>query len=107
MAAFYIYMLRCADNSVYTGITTDLNRRFAEHSAKNKKSAKYTLSHSAEKFECIWQAENRRLASALEYRIKALTKNKKEQLISNPDLLSEFLGDKLDSSNYIKIKTED
>ncbi|MBQ3573901.1 MAG: GIY-YIG nuclease family protein, partial [Clostridia bacterium] len=37
---YYVYMMRCSDNSLYTGITTDLERRFEEH--KSKKGAKYT-----------------------------------------------------------------
>lgn len=37
---YYTYMLRCADNSIYTGITTDVARRFAEHSAKMWSSVK-------------------------------------------------------------------
>lgn len=46
---YYIYMLRCEDNSIYTGITTDINRRMKEHFSKNKKCAKYTLKHTAKK----------------------------------------------------------
>lgn len=33
---YYVYILRCEDNSLYTGITTDLERRFEEHLSKNK-----------------------------------------------------------------------
>ena len=44
---YYTYMLRCNDNSIYTGITTDLSRRFLEHTSQDTKCAKYTLSHKA------------------------------------------------------------
>ena len=44
---YYIYMLRCKDDSIYTGITTDLDRRMKEHFGAGEKSAKYTRSHVA------------------------------------------------------------
>lgn len=43
---YYTYMLRCQDGSLYTGITTDLNRRFREHSGAGVVGAKYTKSHA-------------------------------------------------------------
>lgn len=52
---YYIYMLRCADNSIYTGITTNLQRRIEEHITKSKKCAKYTMRHTAVKLEQAWQ----------------------------------------------------
>lgn len=78
---YYIYMLRCKDNSIYTGITTDVERRMKEHFEQNEKCAKYTRRHEAKKLEAVWQTENRALASKLEYAIKQLTKLKKEEII--------------------------
>lgn len=101
---YYTYMLRCKDNSIYTGITTDLERRLKEHKEKGEKTAKYTLTHSAEKMEIAWESENRVLASKLEYNIKKLTKRQKEALIKNPELLSKFLGDKIETQLYTIIK---
>lgn len=83
---YYTYMLRCEDNSIYTGIATDLERRMNEHFEKSKKCAKYTLRHTAKKLECAWQTENRALASKLEYAIKQLTKPEKEELIKTHEL---------------------
>ena len=81
---YYTYMLRCADNSIYTGITTDVERRFAEHSGDIPgKAAKYTESHKAVRLEAAWESENRETASRLEYYIKKLNKSKKELLITN------------------------
>lgn len=107
MTEFYTYMLRCADNSLYCGITTDPARRLGEHKAKSGKSAKYTRRHEALKFECLWRSDSRALASKLEFYLKTLTKAKKEQLILNPSLLSEFLGEKLDADCYTNVKTDD
>ena len=78
---YYVYLLRCRDGSLYTGITTDLSRRFKEHQGHDGKGAKYTASHSALMMEAAWTAENRSQASKLEYRMKRLTKCEKEQLI--------------------------
>ena len=80
---YYVYMLRCTDNSVYTGITTDVEKRMSEHFSKDEKCAKYTKTHSAKKLEAVWVTENRKLASKLEFNIKKnLSKIQKENLIS-------------------------
>jgi putative endonuclease len=97
-------MIRCKDNSVYTGITTDLERRMEEHFSKTEKCAKYTFRHDAIKLEIAWGSEDRKLASKLEYHIKHLSKIKKEDLISNPSKLEEYLGEKLDAKAYKVIK---
>ncbi len=101
---YYIYMLRCKDNSIYTGITTDIDRRMEEHFSKNEKCAKYTYTHIAKKLEAVWEAENKSLASKLEYHIKKLSKEKKELLIESKDLSRVFFNDeKIDVDNYKKI----
>lgn len=98
---YYIYMLRCKDNSIYTGITTNVERRMQEHFSK-KKGAKYTYTHTAKKLEFVWQTENRVLASKLEYRIKRLTKEQKEELIIKNNL-ENLLGERIDTSKYKKL----
>ncbi len=98
---YYTYMLRCEDNSIYTGITSDVKRRMEEHFTQNKKCAKYTATHQAKKLEMVWESENRVLASKLEFHIKkSLTKNEKESLIKNSDLLEKLLGNKIEAQNY-------
>lgn len=77
---YYIYMLRCVDNSIYTGITTNINRRLKEHLG-TMKGAKYTSVHKPLQFEKVWSTSTRSLASKLEYRIKKLSKSEKEELI--------------------------
>lgn len=99
---YYVYMLRCNDNSIYTGITTDVERRFNEHCRKDEKSAKYTKSRAAERIESVWKTENKALASKLEYHIKTLNKAKKEALITSHNL-EKFLNEKIDSSKYVHI----
>lgn len=100
---YYTYMLRCTDNSIYTGITTDLTRRMNEHFSKLEKGAKYTHSHTAFKLEIAWESENKSLASKLEYNIKHLSKLNKESLIKNKDL-NLYLGTKINANDYRAIK---
>lgn len=98
---YYVYMLRCKDNSVYTGITTDIERRMREHFFKTEKCAKYTFSHEAQKLEQVWTCSTRTLASKLEYHIKTLSKAKKEELISSACLKNVF-NENIDYEKYSK-----
>lgn len=103
---YYIYMLRCEDNSIYTGITTDVKRRMEEHFSKDPKCAKYTKSHKPKKLECVWESENKILASKLEYWIKSLTKAQKEELLENNEL-EKHLSEKIECDKYKIIKNID
>ncbi|MBQ4321211.1 MAG: GIY-YIG nuclease family protein [Oscillospiraceae bacterium] len=96
---WYTYILRCEDGSLYSGITTDLPRRFREHASGGKKAAKYTLRHAPLGFEAAWQSKSRVEASRLEYRLKRLTKGEKENLIHGT------VPEKLDMAGYIRIET--
>lgn len=99
---YYVYMLRCQDDTIYTGITSDINRRMAEHFFKDKKSAKYVRSHTAKQIEAVWQCENRSAASKLEFYIKKLNKNKKEKLIAINEF--KFFYNKININNYKRIE---
>lgn len=80
--SYCVYLLRCADGSLYTGITTDLARRFAEHAGAKKRGAKYTAAHRPLRLEAAWAAADRSHASKLEYQIKALSRTQKELLLA-------------------------
>ena len=101
---YYVYMLRCEDNSIYTGITTNVERRMNEHFNRSDKCAKYTLRHFAKKLESVWETEDRILASKLEYYIKELSKKQKEEIIKKSEKFEEYLGKKLEIELYSKIK---
>jgi len=77
--SWFIYMIHCSDNSLYTGITTDPARRFNEH--KNNKGAKYFYSHTPVKIVYIEIATDRSNASKREFAIKKLSAHKKKLLI--------------------------
>ncbi len=82
---WFVYILRCADNSLYTGITMDINRRMDEHngicSDTKKKGAKYTHGRRPVTLAYKEQTDSRSAASKREYAIKTLKKSQKEQLI--------------------------
>ena len=101
---YYTYMIRCKDNSIYTGITTNLERRTEEHLQKTEKCAKYTFTHTAIKLEAAWETESRTYASRLEYYIKHLKKAQKEGLIANKIRLKDALGKKIDCELFKKVK---
>jgi len=77
---YFVYLLQCADNSIYTGITTDLERRFAEH--KNKKGGHYTASHKVEKIIYTEQFPTKSAALKREAQIKSWRRSKKLKLIN-------------------------
>ncbi len=81
---YYIYILECADNTFYTGITTDLERRVFEHNSSSL-WAKYTKSRRPVKLIYSEKYENRSLASKREIEIKKLSKKQKNELIKKQD----------------------
>lgn len=87
---YYVYILRCSDNSLYTGITTDVERRFEEHKSKDKKGAKYTRAKSVVSIAAVWERETRSDALKLEAFIKKQRKEKKETFIKSPSLLANL-----------------
>ena len=82
-APYTVYILRCEDGSLYTGITTDMARRLEEHMGRGPKAAKYTRTHPVVGVEATWEAPDRATASALEYRIKHLSRAEKLELIAS------------------------
>ena len=95
-------MLRCADNSIYTGMTNNIENRLNEHISKGKNGAKYTKSHDVVKLEKAWKSRDKSLACKLEYQIKNLTKQQKENLIKG-ERLSTYLKGKVDCRRYSKV----
>ncbi|MFT5195758.1 MAG: putative endonuclease [Cellvibrionaceae bacterium] len=79
MTTWYIYMVRCADNSLYTGITTDVDRRLNQHKKGN--GAKYLKTRRPLTLVFQQRVGDRSQASKLEYAIKQLPKSKKEQIV--------------------------
>lgn len=68
--AWTLYLIECLDGSLYTGITTDLPRRFAMHAAG--KGGRYTRSHPPRRIAARLDFPDRSSASVAEYRVKQL-----------------------------------
>ena len=77
---YFIYILECSDGSLYTGIATDVERRFAEHSAG--KGSKYVRARGAKRIAYTEEASSRNEALKRELVIKRLSKSAKLALIN-------------------------
>lgn len=78
-AAAWVYLLRCADGSLYCGWTNDLDRRLAAHEAGT--ASRYTASHRPVRLAASWPMEDRSSAMREEARIKRLTRAEKLALL--------------------------
>lgn len=80
MKKWYVYIVECEkDGTLYTGITTDINRRLLQHNSG--KGAKYTRTRFPVKLRALFEAQNRSEASKEEYRIKQLPRSEKLKLL--------------------------
>ena len=77
---YYVYILECRDKTLYTGITTDVKRRFKEH--QSGKGGAYTRAKKVKRILYTEQFSDRSLASKREAEIKGLKRSEKLKLIS-------------------------
>ncbi|RBP53271.1 GIY-YIG nuclease family protein [Arenicella xantha] len=77
-----VYVLRCADDSLYTGITKDIERRIYEHNECDQKGAKYTRARRPVKLVYQEPHEDRASASQREHAIKQLSRSQKLGLVN-------------------------
>lgn len=97
---YYVYILKCEDDSLYVGITTDVSRRFAEHLSGNALCAKYTRSRKAKSIEAVWSCETRASASRLEFKLKKFNHKQKKELTESPFMLKNKLGEGFEDELY-------
>jgi putative endonuclease len=83
MSQWYVYMLRCADSTLYTGVTTDLQRRVAEHNGEQgkDKGAKYTKVRRPVQLAYQEEVKNRSVAQQREAALRKMSKIHKEALL--------------------------
>ncbi|WP_076608950.1 GIY-YIG nuclease family protein [Natronorubrum thiooxidans] len=79
MSEHVVYVLECADGSLYTGYTSDLERRVREHNAGD--GAKYTRGRTPVELKYTERFESKSTAMSREYEIKQLTRREKERLV--------------------------
>ena len=81
MSDWFVYMLRCSDGSLYTGISNNIDRRLIEHNANRGAGAKYTRSRRPVSLVYQESQPSRSAALKREWQIKQLKKNQKEALL--------------------------
>jgi putative endonuclease len=74
---WFVYLLECADSTLYCGVTTDLERRLAEHNGERPGGARYTRSRRPVRLAASARFANRSAACAMEARIKRLPRGDK------------------------------
>ncbi len=97
MSEWSIYMLRCGDGSIYTGIATDVSRRISEHQ-QGKRGAKYLRGRGP--LELVYQRSvgDRSIATKIECRVKQLPRIEKENLERLPSRVDEMLMELRDTA---------
>ena len=79
---WYVYMVRCADDTLYTGVTTDIERRLREHN-ESARGARYTRSRRP--VTVVWQEQSTSRAAACrrEYEVRHLNRLQKLSLVAD------------------------
>jgi len=85
---YYVYILRCSDDTFYTGYTTDVERRVREHDAGD--GAKYTRGRTPVELVYVESFDSQSAAMSREYEIKQFTRAEKERLIEASEAEAAF-----------------
>ncbi|PXX89718.1 hypothetical protein DIT71_14500 [Marinobacter vulgaris] len=92
MSQWFIYMVRTARGALYTGITTDVARRFTEHQAGAPKGARSLRGKGPLELAFAAEARDRAAASKLEWQLKQWPRKRKEALIRGEVTLPDITG---------------
>lgn len=102
MSDWYVYMIRCRDGSLYTGITTDVPRRLTEHQENGNAGAKYLRGRGPLTLVLQKSIGSRSRALSVERKVKKLPKIKKEELIQGDTSIERIIletGDGVNNEN--------
>jgi len=91
MSVWSLYLIECNNGSLYTGITTDVERRLKEHQSSSPKSAKYLRGKGPLTLVFREEVGNRSQASIAEARVKKLSRTDKDNLVKGSLLLQAIL----------------
>ena len=91
MSDWYVYLIRCRDGSLYTGISTNVGRRFTEHQGKGNTGSKYLKGKGPLTLVFEKKVGSKSLALKVESKIKKLPKAKKERLIGVPVYMEDIV----------------
>jgi len=100
-ALWYLYVVRTVEGFLYTGISTDVARRFTEHLSQGRQTARYLLAHKPEAIAFSKAIGGRSLAQKVEYHFKRLKKKEKEWIVASKQLVFDR------ESGRIKIRAGD
>ena len=81
MSDWYLYLIRCRDDTLYTGISTDVDRRFAQHQSEGHAGSRYLKGRGPLSLVFQEKLDSKSLALRLELRVKRMSKARKEKLI--------------------------
>jgi len=90
MNNWFLYLIRCGNGRLYTGITTDVERRFEEHKSGDKKGSKYLRGKAPLKLVMKKRVGDRSMALKIEAKVKKLPKTEKELLINDKIKIREI-----------------
>ena len=88
---WFLYMIRTHSGMLYTGITTDVKRRFLEHQAGGNKSARFLKGKGPLILVFSVEVGDQSTALKCEYKMKKLSRSKKEQIIVAPQIFSNLV----------------
>jgi putative endonuclease len=89
---WFVYIILCSDDSLYTGITNDIQRRFDQHA--QKRGAKYFYGRQPRRFVYLESGHDRSSATRRELHLKKLSRQQKALLIASEyNRIGEFLAD--------------
>jgi len=91
MLDWHLYLIRCRDGTLYTGITTDVARRFAEHQGTGDTGAKYLRGRGPLVLVFTKKLGSRSLALGVESKVKKLSKTRKKELIRTGKLIEVII----------------
>ena len=91
MSDWYLYLVRCPDGSLYTGISTDVARRFAQHRGEGGAGSKYLKGRAPLTLVFQKNLGSKSLALKVERRVKKLSKARKEELIRVDTRIDEII----------------
>ena len=91
MSDWYLYLIRCRDGTLYTGISTDVDRRFAQHQGRGNVGSRYLRGRGPLSLVFQKNLGTRSLALKVERRVKRLSKGSKEKLIKDRDYADQIV----------------
>ena len=92
MPDWYLYLIRCRDSTLYTGISTDVERRFAQHQGSGNGGSRYLKGRGPLSLVFQENLGSRSLALKVEHSVKKMSKARKEKLIKVSGYAAQIVG---------------